>query len=417
MTTALQTTGQTTEQLGVTTTNRTGELAMSAMAAKAKATVEARYAIAFHPNNRRNFDIFRQSILNACKRPHFAEAARYKKPMGRKKVGNEWVDNFIEGFSIRFAEEAIKAMKNISVESTTVYEDEDKRTVNVSVTDLESNLTYGREISISKTVERSKPKEGQEIISRRLNSVGEQTFLVRATEDEIANKIASAESKIIRNCGLRLIPSDILEEAEEAIENTLASGGSDPRAGIKKLTDAFAGLNVNAAELIKYLGHPLDTVSAKEMADLRAIYATIKDNEASWSDYVGEQPDKKKPEITKPAKSSKPVMESKAEPVAEESPAGSVPDTSDLPVDENAADRKAAEVAPFPFAQSLHDQMTSAGVTVEAFVKWALPLGRVTEEDGCKKWASFMDISEAVAERLLADAKGIRNVIMLKGKK
>lgn len=127
----------------------------------------------------------------------------------------------------------------------------------------------------------------------------------------------------------------------------------------------------------------------------------------------------KKPRFEKPATTV--TINAQAEPVAEpatENPEQEMPeDTSTLPVDENAADRKAAEVAGFPFAQSLHDQMTAAGVTVEAFVKWALPLGRVTEEDGCKKWASFMDISEAVAERLLADAKGIRNVIMLKGKK
>jgi hypothetical protein len=284
----------TTENTMAVATMQSGELATAAMAAKAKAQIEARYVIAY--NRPRSILQARSDILAACNRPGFAESARYKKP-----VGNTTID----GFSIRFAEEAIKALKNISVETTTIYEDESKRTVQVNVTDLENNVNYGKEITVAKTVERKALKAGQAALSKRLNSYGQIVYLVEATEDDIANKIASAESKIIRNCGLRLIPSDILEEAEATIEKTLNEGGVDIQAGIKKITDAFASLNISVAELEKYLKHTLSVVSPKELKDLRAIYSAIKDGESSWSDYTQEQPKQNKPDLSNPSDETK----------------------------------------------------------------------------------------------------------------
>lgn len=265
--------------LGLSVIEKRGEVAISAMAAKAKAEVEAKFVIAL--NRPRNVMNARANILDACKRPKFAESARYKKPVG----GGQTVD----GLSIRFAETAIQAMTNITVDTATIWEDDEKRTVRISVTDLESNLSYGKDVTIAKTVERKRLKDGQKPISERINSAGEKVFLVPATEDEIANKVAAAESKIIRNCGLRLVPQDILEEAEEEILKTLEKGGTDPKEDTKKICDAFAALNVQPSELEKYLGHPLATVSKKELADLRAVYSAIKDGEASWVDYIKEK--------------------------------------------------------------------------------------------------------------------------------
>jgi hypothetical protein len=272
--------------LGLSVIERRGEMAIAAAAATAKATVEAKYVIAL--NNPRKLMESRASILDACKRPRFAESARYKKPVGKKQINGRWEPAFIEGLSIRFAETAIQAMKNITVESTTIWEDDEKRTVHVSVVDLESNLSYGEDITIAKTVERKKLKDGQEALATRKNSYGDEVFIVEATDDEVANKVAAQRSKVIRNCGLRLIPSDILEEAEEAILKTLESGGTDPKAEFKKIADAFGGLGVRPAELEKYLGHSLETITKKELNDLRAVFAAVRDGEASWNDYLAD---------------------------------------------------------------------------------------------------------------------------------
>jgi hypothetical protein len=255
---------------------KTGEMAIAAMAAKAKAEVEARYVIALRPENRRDINVTRATILDSCKRLKFAQGARYKKPVG---------GSTIVGFSIRFAEEAIKAMKNISTDSMIVWEDDEKRNIRVTVSDLESNTTYADDVIVQKTVERKQLKTGQEKLGERLNSYGEKVFLVAATEDDMANKVNSAKSKIIRNNGLRLLPQDILEEALEQINATLADpkNAGDPKAETKKICDGFNEFNINPAELARYLGHSVDTISPAELTELRAIYTAIKDGETSWA--------------------------------------------------------------------------------------------------------------------------------------
>lgn len=263
--------------LGIATINRNGEMAVSAMAAKSKALVEAKFVIAMH--RPRNLMEARAKILDACRRPHFARAALYAKPVGGQKM---------IGLSIRFAETAIQCMTNIDVSTSTIYEDDENRTINIAVTDLESNLSYGKDVTISKTVERKQLKPGQHAISQRVNTYGEPVYVVAATDDEIQNKISAQESKVIRNCGLRLIPQDIIEEATEIVHETREKGAKaeDPAAAKKKIADAFQSLNISPVELEKYLGHTLDTVSPSELEDLRDIFTTIKDGEASWSSYL-----------------------------------------------------------------------------------------------------------------------------------
>jgi hypothetical protein len=356
--------------MGVAIVQRSGEMAANAMAAKQKALIEARYVIAY--NRPRSILQARSDILSACQRPGFAESARYAKPIGGASI---------EGFSIRFAEEAIKAMKNISVESTTIYEDEDKRTVQITVTDLESNVVYGKEVTVAKTVERKQLKQGQTAISKRTNSAGETTYLVHATEDDIANKVASAESKIIRNCGLRLVPSDILEEAELAIAETLEKGGGDKNEATKKIVDAFGTLNIGPTELEKYLKHGLATISPKELKDLRAVFTTIKEGSAAWADYLTDEAGKTKPNIgpkeppkveeknitpAKPAEDAPKPVKAKAEkavPKAEEPKAE--PDDGDLgPQVQTAGGRM------FPVTPELDAKLKEMGVSDENFDKW-----------------------------------------------
>ncbi len=293
---------ETTKTAGASLTimERKGEVAIAAMAARAKAEVEARFTIAL--NRKRIIPDVRDTILNSCQSPAFARGAVYRKPVGGGKT--------VDGFSIRFAEEAIKTMGNISVDTMTIYEDDDKRTIHITVTDLETNATYGDEISIAKTVERRELKAGQVAISERMNSTGQKVFLVAATEDDLANKINSAKSKIIRNSGLRLVPQDILEEAWNEITNTLEKGGSDPKAETKKICDSFSALGIRPSELERYLTHSLESVSPKELNGLRAIYTAIKDEETSWAEVMATAAPKK-PELD-PAEASRTASEGAA---------------------------------------------------------------------------------------------------------
>ena len=260
-----------------TTTTAVVETTSTAVAAQAKAMVEARYVMAMQ--RPRNWDQVRQDLLAECRRPSFAhnKSAYYRKPIG----------NGVEGLGIRFVEVALRCMKNVLVETSMIFEDESKEIHRVSVTDLESNVTYPLDVRVSKTVERAKPMDDGSYISVRRNSYGKLTYTVPANDDDLLNKRAAQISKAIRTLGLRIGPGDLQDEAEAIIKRVrMDEAARDPSAERKRIADAFAEIGVKAAELTAYLGHPLDTCSPTELVDLRGIYGAIKDGEATWKSVM-----------------------------------------------------------------------------------------------------------------------------------
>lgn len=290
-------------------TTTSGETAGTAAAAHAQALVQARYIMALQ--RPRDWDDVRVRLLKACERPMFAETAIYAKPVGGGKV---------EGPSIRFAEEAARAMGNLDVKTPVIYEDAAKRLINVSVTDLESNTTYSSDVSVEKTVERKKVKEGQTVIGTRQNSYGDLVYIVAATEDDLLNKTNALVSKSIRTGILRVLPSDIREEAVERAKSTMRRGdAADPDAARKKLVDAFAKLGVTPAALKQYLEHDVATCSPAELEQLRAVYVAIKDGDASWNDIVKAKAAESAPEGDAPktrSQAAKDVAKKAAQPKA-----------------------------------------------------------------------------------------------------
>lgn len=245
-----------------------------AAAEEAKALVQAAYVMAMHKP--RNFMQARQRILDACKRPAFAESVEYAKP-----VGNDTV----KGPSIRFAELAIQQWGNIRVDSTTTFENDEIRKIRVQVLDLETNASFGRLVTVNKTVERSNSK-GREVIRERTNSYGKPVYIVRATEEEMATKESAAISKVVRNEGLRLIPQDIIEEALDTARMARRGGVDDPQERIRKMCDAFASIRVSPDDLADYLGCPPDKASPAQIDELLGVYTAIKSGEANWTDYI-----------------------------------------------------------------------------------------------------------------------------------
>jgi hypothetical protein len=180
------------------------ETAAAAVAAQVDAQIRARYALALQ--RPRDLDNVRAKLLKAAGRPRFAEVARYSVPRGKQ----------VTGPSIRFAEEAARALGNLSIESTVIHDDSERRIVRVTVVDCESNLPYSQDVVVEKFVERSNLKAGQEAISSRLNSQGKVVYRVPANEDDLITKQGALTSKALRNLILRILPADILDEAIDA---------------------------------------------------------------------------------------------------------------------------------------------------------------------------------------------------------
>lgn len=255
------------------------ETASSAVAAQAKAMIEARYIMAIR--RPRDMDVVREKMLKECKRPSFAAVARYQKPIGQDRT--KWPT----GPSIRFAESAIRNMTNITVEVMTVYDDREKRIVRVTVTDLEANVPYFQDVTITKTIERRNTKNGDTVLRTRTNSYGDTLYILEATDDDIINKQQALISKAMRTIGLRLIPGDIVDECMEAVVETQRNADAeDPDAAKRKLFDAFGQLGVRAEQIKEYLGHDAATLAPKELTELRALYAAIRDGEANWRDVI-----------------------------------------------------------------------------------------------------------------------------------
>ncbi len=257
-------------------TTRNNELAASASAAQAKAEIECAFAMAFR--RRRNIEDVRADLMKACQRPAFAETAEYAKPIGNQKI---------KGPSIRFVETALQSLGNVRTATTITFEDERIRVIQVSVTDLENNNGYTLGATIEKTVERKFAKDRQ-VIATRENSKGEPVYVVVATEDEMSTKQGAIASKLIRTCGLRLIPKDIIDEAMDAARTTRQKSAGDPDAAKKKIFSAFSSLGIKPSEVEQFLGKPAAQILPADVDTLRAVYVAIKEGDATWADYMAD---------------------------------------------------------------------------------------------------------------------------------
>jgi hypothetical protein len=275
-----------TEGFTAIETRQNAETAAITMAAKVRANIEAACIMAErHPRDWLNV---RTRMLNECKRPGFCEAAMYKLP--RRKYNQDtgqWEDASITGFSIRFAEAALRYMTNMSAGSEVVYEDDEKQMVLVTVRDYEANTSVEISVNVPKRIEKKKLKKGERPLSTRVNSYGDTVYIMPATDDEVAMKHNSLVSKAIRNALLRMLPGDISDECEEAIARTkLNKHAEDPQAAIKKVVDTFSSINVMPDQLTTYVGHSLETLSPKELDELRGLYVALKEGEITWPEAL-----------------------------------------------------------------------------------------------------------------------------------
>jgi len=263
------------------------EMAVAAAAAEARAEIEARIVHALH--HPRNIDLFEQAIIKDCRRSSFADIALFRKPVGKKKNAEtgKMEQSFAIDFSIRFVETAIQHYQHVHVTSRIPYEDVEKAKLTVGVVDVQNNVGYSTESVVDKLVERRFVPEGRKHHGQRQNTYGDDVYLLEATKDEFRLLIGAERSKLIRDQGKRLLPRDILDRAREVIDETLAATTTqDPDAVKRRLIDGFAKVGVTVSMLLEYLGQPLDSLTPKDVGELRTLWNGLKDGEYSWADIM-----------------------------------------------------------------------------------------------------------------------------------
>ncbi len=218
-------------------------------------------------------------LLACCDNPDFAKVGYYSKPAGQSKN--------IEGLSIRFAEEAQRLMRNISVDTSPEMEDELSIHYRTVVTDLESNTPTSETFKVEKTVERRRVDEGTTVLSTRTNSSGDLVHLIPATEDQINTKLRAQMSKVKRTLILALLPAEIRVQCLERCRAVAkATDAKNPQEATKSLVSAFLSLGIEVSDLKEYLGKSPAAMVAKEIEDLRGIYALLRDGEMTWNDVM-----------------------------------------------------------------------------------------------------------------------------------
>jgi len=227
----------------------------------------------------RDFELARARILRTCQRPRFAKVAKYSKPVGGGKR--------VDGLSVRFAEEIRVQWGNLDVSAFLVFDDDTRRVYRVQGVDLETNASDSVDIMVEKQVERKQPREGDEVLGERINSRGEKVFLIAANEDALLTKVNNLIAKARRNVILTLIPGDIKEEAEETIDQTVRDrDAKDPEGAKKDVLDGFFSVGVIPAQLVEFLGHPLETLNPAELHVLRRVFVAIRDGESTWDEVM-----------------------------------------------------------------------------------------------------------------------------------
>lgn len=380
---------ETKEGFGLMEVAKKTEVASAAVAAQAKAMIESQYIMAM--NRPRSFDDVRTEVLKVCRRPEFAEMARYKKPVGKG----------VEGPSIRFADEVVKIMRNVNTSKATIYDDDDIRIVRISVMDLETNTCKSQDVTIKKTVERKNPA-GRQVIEWRTNTSGEQVAIVGCTDDEMLSKEENVSAKIRRSLELQIIPQDIIEEGQREAINTMRNkAAKDPDAAKKQMLDSFATIGLKATDLEKYLKHGMATVSPAELQELRNIYVAIHNGEATWADY--------KPEAeAEPSETQKKVHDQikkktgkKPDPPKQKSlePEPEVPDgkfTVTVTGDLDAA-RESLEQGKFKYEETMNCYAL-VGQDYNSAKRWVEFLGELKSPDGEVIKLEWQVLSEASGE-------------------
>lgn len=209
-----------------------------------------------------------QRVMEACSRPGLAEEAMYAFPRGGQTV---------TGPSIRLAEELARCWGNIDYGIRELSRKAGESEMEAYAWDLETNTVTSQKFTV---------KHVRDTNRGRFDLTDERDIY------EIG---ANMGARRLRARLLAILPPDLVEAAVERCKATLQGNVEVPLADrVRALVDAFAGLGVSVQLLERKLGRPTAEVLPEELADLRAVYKSIKDGTAKASDFFS-QPEPEQP--------------------------------------------------------------------------------------------------------------------------
>lgn len=204
-------------------------------------------------------------ILESCRRLGLADKAMYKYPRGGQVV---------TGPSIRLAEVLAQNWGNLDfgvreIERRTLDNGETVSVAESYCIDLETNTRQTKTFEVPHKMALKGGKEKKLTDPR-----------------DIYELVANNGARRMRACILGIIPIDMVEAAVDECRKTVAKGNGEPISDrIRRMVLAFKDLGVDQEMIEKKLGHSMEITTGEEIADLTAIYASLKDKQAKRSDF------------------------------------------------------------------------------------------------------------------------------------
>ena len=208
----------------------------------------------------RNEDEARARILRACKRQGLAGKAIYSYPKGGQKIS---------GPSVRLMEAIAQSWGNIQCGVVELEQREGESTCMAYCWDIETNT---RECKVFTVKHAISTKNGMKVLT---------------DPRDIYELVANQGARRKRACILNIIPGDIVDEAIDACNKTLAGGNQRPLIDrLRELTDRFMTYySVPISSIEKYFGYPLNVFTEMDGAELAGIYTALRDGASKREDY------------------------------------------------------------------------------------------------------------------------------------
>lgn len=248
----------------------------------AQAETMARYQMAFMLQ--REWLSVGPKLLALCDDPEFAVEAYYRRP-------GEGGGRDSEGLTIRFAEAALRIMRNVSVDTTPEMEDDHAVHVRLTVLDLESNTPTSETFRVDKTIVKFSVQDDDVIIAERTHAAsGKKMWIVQASEEQISARVRGKAARVKRALILSLIPAEVRAQCLAKVRSVVVTADAkDPGGAIKGLISAFIGMGIDVPDLKEYLGKSPAQATPLQIEDLRSILVMLREGDVSWAQVLADK--------------------------------------------------------------------------------------------------------------------------------
>lgn len=202
-------------------------------------------------------------IINAFSRPSLAERASYQFSKGGTDVN---------GPSIRAAEAMAQMWGNLSMGFREISRGVD-----------EAGISYSEVEAFCWDMEKGNRQPLQFIVKHWRDT--KKGGYKLTDERDIYELMANQAQRRKRACILALIPGDVVEVAMQQAEVTLRSKADTSPAAMDKMVEAFAPFGVTKQQIEKRIQRRLDTIVPAQVVTLKRIYASLRDDMSTASDW------------------------------------------------------------------------------------------------------------------------------------